>query len=59
VSDVPVGPEHLYHLSERQAQAILELRLHRLTQLERSKITDELVEISDRIRDLIHILRSR
>ncbi len=59
VSDVPVGPEHRYRLSERQAQAILELRLHRLTQLERSKITDELVEISDRIRELIHILRSR
>ena len=47
-------------LSERQAQAILELRLHRLTQLERSKITDELVEISrPRSEELLHILRSR
>ena len=59
VTDTPAGPDDTYRLSERQAQAILELRLHRLTQLERSKITDELKEISERIRELLHILRSR
>ena len=43
----PAGPDSTYRLSERQAQAILDLRLHRLTQLERSKITDELNELGD------------
>src|SRR5512134_1016761 len=39
--DAPeADPAGTYRLSERQAQAILDLRLHRLTQLERSKITD-------------------
>lgn len=41
----------LYHLSPAQAQAILELRLHRLTGLEHEKLLNEyqekLVEISD------------
>jgi DNA gyrase subunit A len=59
VSDAPAGPDDSYRLSERQAQAILDLRLHRLTQLERSKITDELRELSEKIRELLHILRSR
>jgi len=48
-----------YRLSERQAQAILELRLHRLTQLERSKLTDELKELVAKIEALLLILRSR
>ena len=48
-----------YRLSERQAQAILDLRLHRLTQLERSKITDELKELVEKIEALLLILRSR
>ncbi len=48
-----------YRLSERQAQAILELRLHRLTQLERSKLTDELKELVSKIEALLLILRSR
>ncbi|MEM7044392.1 MAG: DNA gyrase subunit A [Pseudomonadota bacterium] len=48
-----------YRLSERQAQAILELRLHRLTQLERSKLTDELKELVEKIEALLLILRSR
>ena len=53
------GEAEVYRLSERQAQAILDLRLQRLTQLERTKITDELKELGDRIRELLHILRSR
>ena len=55
----PAGPDDTYRLSERQAQAILDLRLQRLTQLERGKITDELTELGDRIRELLQILRSR
>ena len=58
--DAPAAdPSGTYRLSERQAQAILDLRLHRLTQLERSKITDELNQLGDRIRELLHILRAR
>jgi DNA gyrase subunit A len=52
-------PGDFYRLSERQAQAILDLRLHRLTQLERGRISDELKEIGERIKGLLQILRSR
>ena len=45
-----------YRLSERQAQAILDLRLHRLTGLEQDKILNEYDEILGRIRDLREIL---
>ncbi|MFQ5785192.1 MAG: DNA gyrase subunit A [Alphaproteobacteria bacterium] len=48
-----------YRLSEIQARAILELRLHRLTGLERDKIAEELREISERIRKYLDILASR
>ena len=41
-----------------QAQAILDLQLHRLTQLERNKITDELKGVQARIKELEEILRS-
>ncbi len=47
-----------YTLSEAQAQAILDLRLHRLTGLERDKIHDEYQEILKRIADLAAILKS-
>src|SRR6201986_4808470 len=45
-----------YHLSEDQAQAILDMRLHRLTGLEQGKIIDEYKELLERIRDLGDIL---
>jgi len=45
-----------YHLSEIQAQAILDLRLHRLTGLEQGKILDEYKEILGLIKDLLDIL---
>jgi DNA gyrase subunit A len=45
-----------YRLSDTQAQAILDLRLHRLTGLERDKIVAEYGEILARIRDLGDIL---
>jgi len=47
----------LYHLSPTQAQAILDLRLHRLTGLEQEKIVKEYGEILDTIDDLLEILR--
>ncbi len=47
-----------YHLSEAQAQAILELRLHRLTGLEQDKIINEYRELLDTIADLLDILGS-
>jgi len=45
-----------YHLSERQAKEILEMRLQRLTALEQDKIVDEYREILLRIDDLLDIL---
>ncbi len=45
-----------YHLSDAQAQAILDLRLQRLTGLEQEKIVSEYREILDKIRDLLDIL---
>ncbi len=45
-----------YHLSEAQAQAILDMRLHRLTGLEQDKIISEYRELLDSIRDLTDIL---
>lgn len=45
-----------YHLSEVQAQAILDLRLHRLTGLEQEKITQDYLGIVDTILDLLDIL---
>jgi DNA gyrase subunit A len=47
-----------YRLSEAQAQAILDLRLHRLTGLEQDKIIKEFEEILQRIADLLDILSS-
>lgn len=47
-----------YKLSEAQAQAILELRLHRLTALEQDKILDEFEELLTLIRELLEILAS-
>ena len=45
-----------YHLSEGQAQAILDMRLHRLTGLEQDKIVAEYKELLEAIRDLGDIL---
>jgi DNA gyrase subunit A len=45
-----------YRLSDEQAQAILELRLQRLTALEQDKIRDEYREVISTITDLLDIL---
>lgn len=47
-----------YYLSDIQAKAILELRLHRLTGLEHEKIVDEYKQILVEIGELLHILNS-
>jgi DNA gyrase subunit A len=47
-----------YYLSPEQAQAILELRLHRLTGLEHEKLLNEYQEILVQIGELIRILTS-
>lgn len=48
-----------YLLTEAQAQAILDLRLHRLTGLERDKIANDLNELAIQIQDLLDILGNR
>ncbi len=48
-----------YNLSERQARAILDLRLQRLTQLGVKEVTDELAELAGKIKDYLAILASR
>jgi len=50
--------EGKYHLSEAQAQAILDLRLHRLTGLEQDKIINEYEELLKQIEELLEILGS-
>lgn len=45
-----------YHLSDAQAQAILELRLQRLTGLEQEKIVDEYKDVIEKIIDYLDIL---
>ncbi len=65
VSCKPIGlaPEiglhnSAYQLSEKQAQAILDLKLHRLTGLEQDKIRDEYGEVLERIAEYINILEN-
>ncbi|MBT1445497.1 DNA topoisomerase (ATP-hydrolyzing) subunit A [Shewanella sp. JM162201] len=48
----------LYFMTEPQAQAILDLRLHKLTGLEHEKILQEYEELLDIIAALLYILRS-
>lgn len=47
-----------YYLSPAQAQAILELRLHRLTGLEHEKLIAEYRELIEKIAELLEILGS-
>jgi DNA gyrase subunit A len=52
------GLMETWKFSDRQAQAILDLQLHRLTQLEREKIIEELKELQKKIAELKEILGS-
>jgi len=54
-----VAADGSYRLSETQARAILDLRLQRLTGLERDKIASELQSLAAEIRDYLEILASR
>lgn len=45
-----------YEFTEQQVDAILELRLYQLTGLEREKVSEEYVQLLDKIRDLMDIL---
>ena len=57
--DGGLGQRDTYRMSEAQARAILELRLQRLTALERDKISDDLNELAKKIVDYLAILKSR
>jgi DNA gyrase subunit A len=50
----PRGPR----FTEKQAQAIIELQLQRLTGMEQQKILDELAEIQNKIKEYLEILGS-
>jgi len=54
-----VAEDGTYRLSEEQARAILDLRLQRLTGLERDKIAEELRGLITEIAGYLEILRSR
>ena len=57
--DASAGIDGNYRLGQSQAQAILDLRLHRLTGLERDKIAGDLRETTAAIEDYLDILGSR
>jgi DNA gyrase subunit A len=57
-AEAKAGLMERFGLSDLQAQAILDMRLHRLTGLERDKIIDELAEILKYIARLKEILAS-
>ncbi|CAO3453362.1 DNA gyrase subunit A (EC 5.99.1.3) [Azospirillum argentinense] len=54
-----VSENGTYRLSEEQARAILDLRLHRLTGLERDRIGAELKDVTDQIADYLETLANR
>ncbi|HSF91634.1 MAG TPA: DNA gyrase subunit A [Paracoccaceae bacterium] len=54
-----VNDDGTYNMSETQARAILELRLQRLTAMGVREVTDELQELSGKIKDYLEILGSR
>ncbi len=54
-----ISADNTMRLTEAQARGILELRLARLTGLEREKIQAELVDVATRIGELLEIIGSR
>jgi DNA gyrase subunit A len=54
-----ITPAGTVRLSHEQAQAILDLRLHRLTALGRDEIGDDLKKIAEEIKEFLTILSSR
>jgi DNA gyrase subunit A len=57
-AEARTGLMERFEFTERQAQAIIELQLQRLTGMERQKILDELAEIQKRIQEYLEILGS-
>tara|TARA_X000000950_G_scaffold11747_1_gene12709 strand:- start:1232 stop:4003 length:2772 start_codon:yes stop_codon:yes gene_type:complete len=57
--EYPLNDDNTYQMSEVQVKSILDLRLHRLTGLERDKIAGELKEITDQIAEYLRILAER
>jgi len=57
-AEAKVGLIERFSFSEIQAQAILDMRLHRLTGLEQNKILEELAQIMEQIKRLKEILAS-
>ena len=53
-----ISPDNTVRLTDEQARGILEIRLQRLTGLEREKIHADLTKIGEKIRDLLDILAS-
>jgi DNA gyrase subunit A len=53
-----ITPENTVRLTDEQARGILDIRLQRLTGLEREKIHADLIKIGEEIRDLLDILSS-
>ena len=58
IEEVVIDAAYRFDFSERQAQAIIELQLQRLTGMERQKIIDELAELQRRIAEYLEILGS-
>ena len=59
--DLPVQyglKDQEYYLSPAQAQAILDLRLHRLTGLEHEKLINDYKDLLNEIKEFLHILGS-
>jgi DNA gyrase subunit A len=54
-----IAEDGTVRLTEEQARGILELRLQRLTGLEREKIQAEMTDVAGKIRELLDILGSR
>jgi DNA gyrase subunit A len=59
VDPASVTADSTYRMSEVQAKAILDLRLHRLTGLERNKIGNDLRAVVEQIADYLDILARR
>jgi DNA gyrase subunit A len=59
VDDSGAVKDGTYKMSEAQAKAILDLRLHRLTGLERDKISEDLKAVAAQIVDYLDILANR
>lgn len=59
VDEGGIREDNTFRMSETQAKAILDLRLHRLTGLERDQIGNDLRAVVDQIKDYLDILANR